>query len=168
MHLLTRSSSIAFGKPNPDGACIGMLVFLGGKEIEIDAPLRKEDFLSGSVFGQCDIIPQQPIFRPSYSGSSTLTKKFVPLKPVSTNVTDRPARESGSSKAIPLEPVNLLRKEGNNSSLAPNSYWAAHWSVHKAISSCNACTNHRSGENVRVRSTKHGTGMRMLPARTEN
>ncbi|KAH8119362.1 P-loop containing nucleoside triphosphate hydrolase protein [Phellopilus nigrolimitatus] len=124
------------GKPNPDGACAGTLVFLGGREMEIDCALSKEDFTSGKVFGRRSF-GASPIeeVRPSHASSSTLTKKFVPLT-VSTNALRQQPQYPGGSDAtrrreIDLQPVGLLQQEEKPAYKAlssdPTTYWSAHW-----------------------------------------
>lgn len=121
---------IAFGKPDPDGATVGALVSLGDKEIEVERSLSKEDFLSGQVFGQIDTNANQS-YRPAHSSSSVLTKKFVPLKPVSSSVIGPSGMQGSTRPNVSLESVNLLEKEENmgkaEQASSAFSYWTAHW-----------------------------------------
>lgn len=119
--------SIAFGKPNPDGACVDMLVFLAGMEINIESPLAKSDFLSGRAFGQGVIVAEQSV-TVRQTATSLLKKKFVPLRPITSNVNNNNQQlnvNSSSKVIVPLEPVSLLGKEASTST--PDSCWSAHW-----------------------------------------
>ncbi|KAI5123982.1 hypothetical protein M0805_006394 [Coniferiporia weirii] len=127
---------ITIGKPNPDGACVGTLVSLGGREMEIDCAVPKEDFLSGKVFGLGNSNTSPEETRPVHASASTLTKKFIPLKSISTNSQRDRYPSTGSSdapkKGIDLEPVGLLQQKSENfkekpTLSVPTTYWSAHW-----------------------------------------
>ena len=134
--ILTFISSIASGKPSPDGAALGIFVQLGGKEMEVDRSVSREEFISGRVFsGGSDA----PTTSSSYANSS-LVKKFVPLKPVSLNP-NRPLEKntsSNNSKSVDLQPVNLIQQESATPrAITPKvTCWSGNWCVGLLFSFC--------------------------------
>ncbi len=127
--------SLCCGKPNPDGACVGTMLFLQSREMEVECAVSRDDYLSGRIFGrgggrtQDDLVPQKS------ASTSKLTKKFVPLRPVTNNAPfQRPQAASGSSsnhrQGIQLEPVDLINssvKSNKATSASESVHWTAHW-----------------------------------------
>ena len=94
-------------------------------EINIESPLAKSDFLSGRAFGQGIIAAEQSV-NVRESAPTLLKKKFVPLRPITSNVNNNIQRQVSSSRVlVPLESVSLLGKEASPS--ATDSHWNAHW-----------------------------------------
>ena len=129
-------SRIAGGKPDPDGACVGIFVKLGGKEMEVDCPVSKDDFLSGRVFGK-GAFGLQPAEEQTLSRSiaPALKKKFVaPFKPVSMNALNgAPRKVAGDTKKSVHGEAD---EEAENKPTTSHStvlngqltrYWSAHW-----------------------------------------
>ena len=143
LHGRLNTLRIASGKPDPDGACIGTFVKLGGKEMEVDCSVSKADFQSGRVFGKGAFgVQTAEDISVSHNIAPTLKKRFVaPLKPVSTNVAQRSRlkeveeaiENAKDSNAVELEayqeksPVIAISApaDSNNAS----KYWSAHWFV---------------------------------------
>ena len=120
---------IASGKPLPDGAAIGSFVTLGGKEMEIDRPISREDFYSGRIFSGGD--EEKQISSSSTSRPAHLLKKFVPLKPVSMNPVRSVERTPNpASKGLDLQPVDLIQQPSKPKELTHQvTYWSGNWLV---------------------------------------
>ena len=118
---------IVSGKPSPDGATIGTLITLGGKEMEVDRSVSRDEFYSGRIFGTGAQMPIATIV-----SSSSISRKFVSLKPAQLN----PVRTSNgnsanpnSTKSVELQPVNLLQKGSVEplQSTLPVTHWSGNW-----------------------------------------
>lgn len=94
--------------------------------MEVDRATTRQDFVSGRVFSAgCDEFSASS----SYTHSS-LTKKFVPLKPVVLNPSRPAISASGSgSKGVDLQPVDLIQidKSSSKPSLSHVTYWSGNW-----------------------------------------
>ncbi|EJD03013.1 uncharacterized protein FOMMEDRAFT_123160 [Fomitiporia mediterranea MF3/22] len=128
--------TVATGKPNPDGACIGTFLQLGGKEMEIDCELPKLDFTSGKVFGKGSFgsFAEEMDTKPNHASALSLKKKFsIPLKSIPVKPAQQPQSSDTSdplrTRGIDLEPVCLLQRRENElpPNPIPNTYWSAHW-----------------------------------------
>lgn len=128
---------IAGGKPDPDGACVGTFVKLGGKEMEIDCPVSKDDFLSGKVFGKGTFgVQHADVQTLTRNTMPALKKKFVaPFKPVSANALPQRDVHAGDMK-IPKQSQtdrddeNIDTSTVNRTSMENvrlTKYWSAHW-----------------------------------------
>ncbi|TRM69761.1 SNF2 family N-terminal domain-containing protein [Schizophyllum amplum] len=85
---------------------------VGGKDLELDRPLTKRDFLSGSCFGSSTFSVSTPGQRSPIKTSQKAYKAFKPpsiSKPLLT--------PSVPSRGIPLQPVNLLATSPPSSQL---------------------------------------------------
>ncbi|KAA1474331.1 hypothetical protein DENSPDRAFT_840910 [Dentipellis sp. KUC8613] len=114
----------------------GTQLTVGGKELEIDRSISRSEYLSGECFGRGPALLQNA---PSLLSSSSLTKKFVPLKPVTMNASravKAPSNPANGRKFIELEPVSLISTSSQPSSLhtssspvtsGTESYWTANW-----------------------------------------
>ncbi|KAF7315296.1 hypothetical protein MIND_00044100 [Mycena indigotica] len=108
---------IASGKRDVLPYHVGRNLNVGGKDLELDRPLTSAEYLSGECFGKAsfDVAPSSS----SIAAKSTANKPFVSLK---------------QSRAVPLQPVNLLstsnrqQTTGATSAVAGStSYWTANW-----------------------------------------
>lgn len=114
----------------------GVQLTVGNKELEIDRAMQPSEYLSGACFGRGGT-SDAPL--PPLTNSVSLSRQFVPLRPVALNPsTIRPptAPESSVSrrKAIDLEPVSLLSGPTSSSSKGQSggdddsqTYWTANW-----------------------------------------
>lgn len=108
----------------------GTNISFGGKELELDRQIPRNEYLSGICFGR----GMASAIIPSSSSTSTKTgsaaKQFTPLK-VST--TSRPPTVATPSRGVPLQSVDLLSTQNS----APrddfpklkleDSHWVANW-----------------------------------------
>ncbi|PCH43504.1 hypothetical protein WOLCODRAFT_164492 [Wolfiporia cocos MD-104 SS10] len=105
----------------------GVNFTIGGKEIEIERPIPRSEYLSGACFGRSALSASAV-----KSASSTLTKQFVPLRPKVANAyqtaTSAP-KECSEKKGITLEAVQLVATEKRHSQKENirSSYWIANW-----------------------------------------
>ena len=123
------------GKPNPDGACVGTMLMIQSREMEVDCSVSRDDYLSGRVFGRGGLSTATENSVPLASASSSkLSKKFVPLRPVTNNPPLNPQHngsEPSSSKSRPgveLELVDLVSSSKKTIKAASTAtHWIAHW-----------------------------------------
>ena len=129
------SSRLTTGNIGPDVLEEGAQLNVGNKELQIDRIMQPSEYLSGSCFGRGGI---GDTTLPRLTNSTTLSKQFIPLKPVALNPSSvrLPSPREASippKKAIELEPINLLSRpvapskaesEGDD---GPQSYWTANW-----------------------------------------
>lgn len=106
----------------------GREYFVGGKEIELDRRISKDDYNSGRCFGVA-ISNSFSVISPSATSASRTKSKFVP--PISRK-TPMPLVER--KEPIPLQPVNLASSSntivGNDQEpegVTLPSYWTANW-----------------------------------------
>ncbi|KIJ67587.1 hypothetical protein HYDPIDRAFT_127687 [Hydnomerulius pinastri MD-312] len=96
----------------------------GGREIGIDHPISKADYLSGRCFGR----GSKASSGPSAASTWTAQKESVPLKP--SNLTTPYKAPTIQRKAIDLRPVHLLAGQSNADTPKPQgsrSCWTANW-----------------------------------------
>ncbi|KAF7362053.1 hypothetical protein MVEN_00550700 [Mycena venus] len=108
---------------------------VGGKDIELDRAITREEFLAGTCFG--DSASYSSMQTASTSRPTALSKQFVPLKINPSAPSHAQASTSGSErKIVPLQPVDLLSTINNKSpkkalpsikAEARDSYWTANW-----------------------------------------
>ncbi|KLO18384.1 hypothetical protein SCHPADRAFT_899782 [Schizopora paradoxa] len=125
------------GKPNPDGACIGTMLMMQGREMEVDCAVSRDEYLSGRVFGRGGLSTTAPDNSgpPTSVSSSKLTKKFVPLRPVTNNAPlQRQQGASGTSipkprQGVELELVDLVNSstKASRKDASIKTHWIAHW-----------------------------------------
>ncbi|KAH8107828.1 P-loop containing nucleoside triphosphate hydrolase protein [Cristinia sonorae] len=124
---------IAQGKPDLGDAGklgVGSQLVLGGKELEIDCAIKKEDYLSGKCFTRGGASSPPPTVIRNTGAS---TKQFVPLRPKSLNNGFKPPSFlqrgppiAGPSRAaaevtVIETPVTDVVKSG------VSSYWTVNW-----------------------------------------
>ncbi|KAF9467257.1 SNF2 family N-terminal domain-containing protein [Collybia nuda] len=120
--------SLGFGKADWP-LCEGKELVVGGKEIELERPITKADYISGRCFGQSgDTHSSVP---PNKVG---LSKKFVPLKVGPTKLLKTPNTTTlGFGSKIPLQSMNLVHVNDNLSAKdqqdikLDGSHWTANW-----------------------------------------
>lgn len=106
---------------------------LNGKEIELDRPITRAEYLSGSCFGDQVFATSGPSTLPK-----VLSKQFIPLKPrplPAVKCTGPGQPQAPESKGVPLQPVNLLSSLENSSPKPTiskvegeeDSHWTANW-----------------------------------------
>jgi len=120
--MLTQNFSIGTGRL--DGPFIeGKNVTVGGKDVEFDRPVDKQDFLSGACFGNGTAVLRQP--SPALAASVPLArKKFVmPSMNLSTR-TARPALQDAN-----FSPAEVEDKGETPLPKAEESHWTANWCV---------------------------------------
>lgn len=113
--------------------CNGAQYTLGSKEIEIDRSVPRADYLSGACFGRAPAISFSVA---KSSTSSTLARKFVPLKVMNVNHPVAKTSSGASGSKITLEPVNLVSTPDTTASqvvtlksTGTDTYWTANWQV---------------------------------------
>jgi DNA repair and recombination protein RAD54B len=128
----TDGKTIAAGKRDPHPYVEGRELVVGGKDVQLDRPITREEYLSGTCFGGNAPYSSAPVGGPSTS-KSALSKQFLPLK-INSTTPSRPTASGLDRKGIPLQPVDLLSTLNNSSSkkTAPtikteDSYWTANW-----------------------------------------
>ncbi|KAI0320767.1 P-loop containing nucleoside triphosphate hydrolase protein [Amylostereum chailletii] len=112
----------------------GAQLHVGNKELEVDRFVPRTEYQSGACFGRAGaaITPT-----PSVGTYGSLTKKFVPLKPVVMNPGTNSRPMAAPRKAVELEPVNILSSSAPRtpSSSIPSSIrkdntescWSVNW-----------------------------------------
>ncbi|KAN0090963.1 P-loop containing nucleoside triphosphate hydrolase protein [Tylopilus felleus] len=113
---------IGTGSLNAPGVEEGGEYVFGGREVGVDHPISKADYLSGKCFGRGSkatsiaATPSRP----------TIQKQFVPLKP--SNLAT--PYKTPTRKVVDLQPVNLISGQSNTTAEEPRgskSYWTANW-----------------------------------------
>ena len=114
----------------------GVQLTVGNKELEIDRAMQPSEYLSGACFGRGGM-GDAPL--PPLTNSVSLSKQFVPLRPVALNpstirVPSAPESSVSQRKVIELEPVSLVSRPTGPSSKGQSgsdhdaqSYWTANW-----------------------------------------
>lgn len=127
--MLSVYSRIASGKPSGIESvyeiAVGSTFSLGGKELEVDCPIQKSEFMSGKYFGGHLDAPSP---QPSMKSSSSTLKPFKPLRPKTLNspkVATPPAMRSSLKKgetpsSASLRPEKVTIKHEDSS-------WSANW-----------------------------------------
>ncbi|KAJ7078907.1 SNF2 family N-terminal domain-containing protein [Mycena belliarum] len=130
----SEGKTISVGKRDPSVYEIGRNLVVGGKDIELDRPITRAEFLSGSCFGDSAAYASIQIAGPSTSKPTAVSKQFIPLKIKVPR--SEPSTSTLERKIVPLQPVDLLSTLANNSpQKAPtesagkgeDSYWTANW-----------------------------------------
>ncbi|KAJ7188473.1 SNF2 family N-terminal domain-containing protein [Mycena filopes] len=114
---------------------VGRNMVVGGKDVELDRPITRNEYLSGTCFG--DGASYGAVQIASTSKPTALSKQFVPLK-IGKPSTPLHAQASTSveRRIVPLQPVDLLSTLNNKSPIAKktlpslkveDSYWTANW-----------------------------------------
>jgi DNA repair and recombination protein RAD54B len=121
------SSKQAYG-PLQEGATFSV----GGKDIEVERSVRKEEFMSGACFGNTtDSAAGSSI----HSRSTGLAKQFVPLMPKSTvnSMSAHCVPASGKHNVHSPPVVNTARistsKGTGHGADGSESYWTVNWQV---------------------------------------
>ena len=103
--------SIGSGKSSGQRLEEGSQLSVGGKELEIDRSVARHEYLSGECFGRAGG-GAGPI---ASSSSTSLAKKFTPLRPLTINpgtTVRRPSTASAPPKSpVPVDIVGF-KKEG--------------------------------------------------------
>jgi DNA repair and recombination protein RAD54B len=114
----------------------GVQLTVGNKELEVDRAMQPSEYLSGACFGRGGM-GDAPL--PPLTNSVSLSKQFVPLRPVALNpstirLPSAPESSVSQRKVIELEPVSLLSRPTGPSSKGQSgsdddaqSYWTANW-----------------------------------------
>ncbi|KAF8557976.1 hypothetical protein OG21DRAFT_1494290 [Imleria badia] len=113
---------IGAGSLNAPGAEEGGEYLFGGKEVGIDHPISRADYLSGKCFGRGSKVASSA----ATPSTSTIQKQFVPLKP--SNLAT--PYKTPTKKVVDLQPVNLISGQSNTTAPEPRgskSYWTANW-----------------------------------------
>ena len=111
---------------DPQSLSSGVPLLLGGKELELDCPIPKDDFLSGKCFGKSTGIDSTPSAPPVAFSSK---RQYLPPQ------RSEPTPGQAKRGFIPLESVNLVshfNEDGPRSKTppplhAPESYWVVSW-----------------------------------------
>lgn len=97
----------------------------GNKDVLIDCPLSRGEYLSGRCFGRntavfsaVEVMAKVP----------TSAKKFVPFKPVTVN-TPKPNAPTHASSDLDLDGIDLTQssKASSSEDKALESYWSVNW-----------------------------------------
>ncbi|TDL24190.1 hypothetical protein BD410DRAFT_745512 [Rickenella mellea] len=128
---------IVMGQSNMSVVNVGTNLTVNGKDMEVDCAIPRSEFFSGACFGKNAGTSSTSTgdAKPSYASSSSLSKKFTPLKPVLLNPSKPgPSRtaalENTDKKGISLHPVDLVQAPAGNENLVGDhkeSYWTANW-----------------------------------------
>jgi DNA repair and recombination protein RAD54B len=100
---------------------------VGGKDIEIDRVVRREDFLSGACFGSnaCSVLGRSPPLR-----QTALAKQFVPPMPnrlsTSRSSLHMPERRTTDVQAVNIAEACSVQKSASRPTVNA-SYWEANW-----------------------------------------
>ena len=121
------------GKPSVSQPDVGTFIELGNKELEIDRAISRTSYLSGECFGRAPAESVIADAKPSHASASTLTKKFVPLKPItlnsggpSTRVTDTCRDDLECEKDSSAQILDKPRLEVTVNDIK-KSCWSANW-----------------------------------------
>ncbi|KAG6378110.1 P-loop containing nucleoside triphosphate hydrolase protein [Boletus reticuloceps] len=113
---------VGAGSLNAPGVEEGGQYLFGGKEIGIDHPISRADYLSGKCFGRGSKVTSSS----AAPSAPTIQKQFVPLKP--SNLAT--PYKTPTKKVVDLQPVNLLTGQSSTTAQEPRgskSYWTANW-----------------------------------------
>lgn len=106
----------------------GQEYFVGGKEIELDCPISRDDYNSGRCFGVATS-NSISVVSPSAVSAPRTGSKFVP--PISRKL-PKPLVER--KEFVPLQPVSLASSSNTTARNNPEpervtlpSYWTANW-----------------------------------------
>ncbi|KAF8441415.1 P-loop containing nucleoside triphosphate hydrolase protein [Boletus edulis BED1] len=113
---------VGAGSLNAPGVEEGGQYLFGGKEIGIDHPISRVDYLCGKCFGRGSKVTSSFATPPA----PTIQKQFVPLKP--SNLAT--PYKTPTRKVVDLQPVNLLSGQSSTTAQEPRgskSYWTANW-----------------------------------------
>ncbi|KAG6832489.1 hypothetical protein H0H87_001414 [Tephrocybe sp. NHM501043] len=95
----------------------GKALSVAGKDIELDRPLTRSEYLSGQAFGSTSTAFDAP----PVSLTKQSTKQFIPLKiPKHANHTSKP-----STPLQPVDTVSLSDKIAKH--IGDNAHWTANW-----------------------------------------
>jgi DNA repair and recombination protein RAD54B len=100
---------------------------VGGKDIEIDRAVRREDFLSGACFGStsCSVLGRSPPLR-----QTALAKQFVPPMPnrlsTSRSSLHMPEGRTTDVQAVDVTETYSVQKSTSRPKVNA-SYWEANW-----------------------------------------
>ncbi|KAF5370698.1 hypothetical protein D9758_002095 [Tetrapyrgos nigripes] len=117
------------GKLEPKGIFEeGKEAMLGGKHIQFDREISKDEYLSGICFGSSSFTePALPV-----KNDSTFRKAFS--APRMNSPLLRPPQPTSSNKPSPLRPINVAQTPEPKQNISEvtgetdrNSYWAANW-----------------------------------------
>ncbi|KAJ3826895.1 SNF2 family N-terminal domain-containing protein [Lentinula raphanica] len=108
----------------------GKLLNIGGKDVELDRQISKQEYLSGTCFGTRSVVITQPAQETIKSASA---KTFIPptIRKAKPNI-----EHSNQSSSTPPFTTELLPSRKSNENLksepstaesAKPSYWAANW-----------------------------------------
>ncbi|KDQ57711.1 hypothetical protein JAAARDRAFT_156637 [Jaapia argillacea MUCL 33604] len=110
---------------------VGTNLRLGGKELEVDHPIVRGDFLSGSCFGNGSSIASPA---PAPASTSKVSKHFTPLRPVPLNPgkstyypSTSTARTAGALTRDIIDVADTRLKGNVSTSVTRESYWTANW-----------------------------------------
>ncbi|KAK7057394.1 SNF2 family N-terminal domain-containing protein [Favolaschia claudopus] len=124
----SEGKTIGFGKRDSGSYVEGRASSVGGKDIELDRPITRSEYLSGTCFGDSASYTSTSMASSSTSKPTALSKQFVPLK-----IGVAPSAPSSVKKIVPLQPVDLLSTTNNKSPKKSTpikreeSYWTANW-----------------------------------------
>ncbi|KAG1742218.1 P-loop containing nucleoside triphosphate hydrolase protein [Suillus lakei] len=100
----------------------------GGKEIRIDHPISRGEYMSGKCYGRGSM-PS-----PTMTGNDSvkLSLRVAPLPSAKMNVPYKTPLKAIDKRAIDLHPVNLLSTRdppsaGSSKAKVPATYWTANW-----------------------------------------
>ena len=137
---------ISSGKPHGidgvDQISEGVNFSVGSKELEVDHPVSRGEFLSGSCFGSNGF--SSPVQGQSSSASA---KQYIPLRPKAINSFRAPAFKAAltaqEKQGVQLEPVSLVSSAEQRGAQPKvrDSYWTVNWSVY-------SCTIFRSLQSI--------------------
>jgi len=115
--------SIGAGSLNSPRAEEGGEYVFGGKEVGIDRPISRVDYLSGKCFGRGSKVTSSA----ATPSTSIIQKQPVPLKP--SNLAT--PYKTPTRKVVDLQPVNLLSQSSITAQepRGSKSYWTANWYV---------------------------------------
>ncbi|KAJ7209558.1 P-loop containing nucleoside triphosphate hydrolase protein [Mycena pura] len=109
----------------------GRNLVVGGKDVELDRPITREEYLSGACFGVSATYAAVDL----PTSKSTASKPFIPLhinRSTPCQLQAQASTRGSERKAVPLQPVDLLSTVKSESPALPtvkakDSYWTANW-----------------------------------------
>jgi DNA repair and recombination protein RAD54B len=116
----------------------GLNLTIGGKDIELDFEVTRQDYFSGRCYGSGFGSSASMSDTPAHMSSGALKKPFIPLTP-SSQKSNLNIKAPARAQKVLLYPVPLMSTSSSSAQdPAPalkmlgdsESYWAANWQVH--------------------------------------
>ena len=147
----------------------GKTFFVSNKQIELERPLTKSQYLSGQCFGAYNITTGSAS---ASSNTAKLSRQFVPLK-INSSLIPNPSISVESKQGTHMQALASLPTAQDHSVIQEErldpkygtSHWTANWYVMKSLVFIfRRWTDHITGGSNKPKSTRLGMVMRISHA----